>query len=79
MGIWMCTTCFFLRKLTKMLNLILCFLEIPRILFIWGLKKVVRLKQCPLYGFLFRNAEREAYRKQTRSNVSVLLEKVSAL
>ena len=57
---------FFLRKLTKMSNLILCFSEIPSIfylcphkaggLFIWGLKKVVCLKQCPLYGFCFRDA-----------------------
>ena len=39
-------------------------------------EKVIRLKQCPLYGFRFRN---KAYGKQTRSNVSVPLNKVSAL
>ena len=57
--------CFFLRKLTKMSNLILCFSEIPPSFylcprkagefFVWGLKKVVCLKQCPLYGFCFRD------------------------
>ena len=26
--------------------------------FMWGLKKAVRLKQCPLYGFHFRNLRR---------------------
>ena len=47
-----------------MSKLIICFSEIPKtficvrvkqvIFFIWGLKKVVRLKQCPFYGFRFR-------------------------
>ena len=70
-------------------NLIFCFPDIPKIFiivhvrqvafFIWGLKKVFRLKQCPLYGFLFRMREREVYRKQTRSYVSLVLYKVSAL
>ena len=31
--------------------------------FSWGLKKVVRLKQCPIYGFHLEMREREAYRK----------------
>ena len=57
-------TLFFLRKLTKMSKLMLCFSETPKTFtcirlrqvtfFISGLKKVVRLKQCPLYGFHFR-------------------------
>ena len=70
-------------------NLIFCFPDIPKIFiivrvrqvafFISGLKKVFRLKQCPLYGFRFRMREREIYRKQTRSYVSLVLYKVSAL
>ena len=42
------------------------------------MKKVVRLKQSPLYDFRFRNASKGSI-KQTRSNVSALLNKVSAL
>ena len=83
-------THFFLRKLTKMSKLMLCFSETPKTFtcirlrqvtfFISGLKKVVRLKQCPLYGFRFRDLWKgETYRKQTESNVSVLLNKVSTL
>ena len=66
-------------------KLILCFSKIPKT-FIWirvkqvtflseDWKKVARLKQCSLYSFRFR----EAYRKQTGSNVFVLLNKVSPL
>ena len=47
--------------------------------FIWELKKVVRLKQCPLYGSALEMREKEPFRKQTRPNVSVLLNKFSAL
>ena len=63
-----------------------CFSEIPRIFmfprkaggfFIWGLKKTVLLKQYPLYAL--EMCETEAYRKQTGSNVSALLNKTSVL
>ena len=40
-------------------------------------KKVVHLKQCPLYVLEIR--KREVYGKQTISHVSVFLSKVSAL
>ena len=57
--------CLLFRKLTKMSktnspflgnswNVYLCLRKAGGV-FIWGLKKVVRLKQCPLYGFRFRD------------------------
>ena len=58
-----CKRSFFLRKLTEMSNLILCFSEIPKIFICFPVRqvaflsedwtKVVRLKKCPLYGFCF--------------------------
>ena len=48
--------------------------------FIWELKKVVHLKQCPLYVLTaLEMHKREAYRKQTISHMSVFLNKASAL
>ena len=48
--------------------------------FTWGLKKVVPLKQCPLYVLTaLEMCKREVYRKQTISHVSVFLNKVSAV
>ena len=98
--------CFFLRKWTKMSNLILCFSESPKTFIcvrvtlltldskgtllqtdsffspqIKNLRteKAVRLKQCPFTVSALEMRQREAYRKHTGSNVSVLLNKVSAL
>ena len=72
-----------------MSRLILCFSEIPKTFicvrvsrvtfFIWKLKKVVRPKSVIFTVSDLEMHEREAYRKQTGSNVSVLLNKVSAL
>ena len=46
--------------------------------FNWELKKVVRQKQCPLYVLTaLEMRKREVYRKQTISQVSVFLNKVS--
>ena len=56
--------CCFLGKSTKKSKLILCFSEMPKIFifvrvrqigFYFSLKKVICLKQCPLYGFHFTN------------------------
>ena len=48
--------------------------------FTWELKKVVRLKQCPLYVLTaLEMRKREVYRKQTISHVSVFLNKVSTV
>ena len=54
---------FFLRKLTEMSNLILCFSEVPKIFICFRVRqvaflsedwtKVVRLKKYPLYSFRF--------------------------
>ena len=84
-----CKKCFFLRKLTKMSKLILCFSEIPKIFI------CVRVMQIPFLPedwkklsvwsgvlctvFALEISENEAYRKQTGSKVSLLLNKVSTL
>ena len=48
--------------------------------FIWEMKKVVYLKQCPLYVLTaLEMRKREVYRKQTIAHVSIFLSKVSAL
>ena len=48
--------------------------------FIWELKKVVHLKQYPLYILTaLEMRKREVHRKQAKSHVSVFLNKVSAL
>ena len=79
----------FLRKLTKISNLILCFSEIAKILICVPVRQGAfsseDLKCYPsvavssLWFFAFEMRKRKAYRKQTGSNVSVLLNKVSTL
>ena len=81
--------CFFLRTLTKMSELILCFLEIPKTFICVHVRQVTFLsedwKKLSVWSSVLftvstlEMCEREAYRKQTGSNVSVLLNKVSAL
>ena len=81
--------CFFLRKLTKISNLILCFLEIPKILIYVRLRQGAFLSEdwkrytseavSSLQFFALEMRERKAYRKQMRSNVSAHLSKVSTL
>ena len=83
-----CKKCFFLRKLPRMSNLIMflenswnfylcpckagCFL-------IWGLKMSSVWSSVLLQFFALEMRKREAYRKKTELNVSVLLNKVSTL
>ena len=80
--------CFFLRKLTKMSNLILCFSKILKKFYLVRARQVallsedenfIRLNQCLLYDFLLQKwVEGKKCRKQTGSNASVRLNKVSA-
>ena len=80
---------FFLRKLTKMSKLILCFSEIPKTFICVRVRQVNFIsedwKKLSVWSSVLftvstlEMCEREAYRKQTGSNVSVLLNKVSAL
>ena len=80
---------FFLRTLTKMCGLIFCFLEIPKIFVCVHIRQVTFLsedwKKLSVWSSVLftvstlEMCEREAYRKQTGSNVSVLLNKISAL
>ena len=84
-----CKKCFFLRKLTKMFNLILCFSEFLNFFFVFGWGRLLfylrtEKKLSVWSSVLFtvsalEMCDREAYRKQMRSSVSVLLNKVSAL
>ena len=72
-----------------MSNLILCFSEIPEIFICVRVRQGTFLSEdwkcypseavSPLQFFTLKMRERKAYRKQTGSNVSVLLNKVSAL
>ena len=56
------------------------FVSVRVAFFTWRLKKVLRLKQCPLYVLTaLEMRKREVYRKQTISHVSVFLNKVSAV
>ena len=84
-----CKKCFFLRKLTEISNLILFFSEIPKISICVRARHDAFLsedwKRYPseavssLQFLALEMRGRKAYRKQTGSNVSVLLNKVSAL
>ena len=72
-----------------MSHLILCFLEIPKIFicvyvrqvvsFIWELQKLSVWRSVLFTVFALEMRERETNRKQTGSNVYVLLKKASAL
>ena len=81
-----------LRKLTKIFSFILCFSELVKLftkagdtdetgdVFYLRTEKSFPLKQCPLYLWIaLEMYEREVYRKQTISHVSVFLNKVSAV
>ena len=80
---------FLFEKLTKMSNLILCFSEIPKIFICVRVRQGAFLSEdwkchpseavSSLQVFALEMREREAYRKETESNVSVLLNKVSTL
>ena len=80
---------FFLRKLTKISNLILCFSEISNIYICVRARQGAFLSEdwnchpseavSSLRFFALEMRERKAYKKQTCSNVLVLLNKVSAL
>ena len=81
-----CKTMFLFEKIEKMSNLILCFLEIPKIFSCVRVRQADFLcedwKKLSVWGrshFAVFALEREVYRKQTGSNISVLLTKVSAL
>ena len=76
--------CCLLGKSTTMSNLILCFSEIPKVLFVstlgrWpfylSLKKLSVWSNALFTVFAFEMCKREAYRKQTGSKVSVFLNK----
>ena len=57
-----------------------CPRETDGVFFTRELKKVVRLKQCPLYILTaLEMRKREVYRKQAISQVSVILNKASAV
>ena len=81
--------CFFLRKLTKISNLVNFFSEIPKMSICVGIRQGAFLSEewkcyrseavSSLQFFASEMREREAYRKQMGSNMSVLLRKVSAL
>ena len=80
---------FLFEKLTKMSNLILCFSEIPKIFICVRVRQGAFLSEdwkchpseavSSLQFFALEMRKREAYRKKTESNVSVLLNKVSTL
>ena len=80
---------FFLRKLTKMFKLILCFSEIPKTFICVHVRQVTFLYEdwkklsvwssVPFTVSALEMHERKAYKKQTGSNVSALLNKVSTL
>ena len=79
--------CLFLRNLTKISNVILCFSKIIKILVSTGVKQVTFLSEdwkklsswsSVLFTvFALEILERKAYIKQTRPNVSVLLHTLS--
>ena len=79
----------FLRKLTKMSKLILCFSEIPKTFVFVRVRHVTFLsedwKKLSVWSSVLFTVsaldlcERKAYRKQTGSNMSVLFNKVCAL
>ena len=79
--------CLFLRKLTKIFKLILCFSEFVKLLFLssWDrwLFYLRTEKGCSSEAVSFLTAlerrKRKEYRKQTISHVSLFLNKVSAL
>ena len=78
-----------MRKLIEMYNLILLFSEIPNIFICVRVRQGAFLSEdwkcypseavSSLQFFALEMRERKAYRKKTGSNVSVLLNKVSAL
>ena len=80
---------FFLRKMTKISNLILCFSQIPKIFIFTRLRLVAFVsedwKKLSIWTsvlfkvFALEMRKTEAYRNQTGSNVSVLIKKVSVL
>ena len=84
-----CKKCFFLRNLTKISNLILCFSGIPKIFICASLRQMTFLsasrgKLSVWSSALFAVSalemrERKAHIKQTGPNVCVLLNKVYAL
>ena len=56
------------------------FVSVRVAFFTWWLKKVLRLKQCPLYVLTaLEMRKREVYRKQTKLHVSAFLNKVSTV
>ena len=74
----------YLRIWTKIFNFTLCFAEFVKLLFLsaWGrwIFYLRTMKQYPLYVLTdLEIRKREAYRKQTVTRVSFLLNKVSAL
>ena len=80
----------FLRKLTKMSKLILCFSEIPKtvvsvrvrqvIFFYLRTEKKLSVQSSVLFTVsALEIREMETYKKKTYSNVSALLNKISAL
>ena len=81
--------CFFLRKLTKISNIVNFFSEIPKMSICVGIRQGAFLSEewkcypseavSSLQFFALEMCNRTAYRKQTWSNVSVLLRKVFAL
>ena len=84
-----CKKCFFWRKLTEISNLILFFSEIPKIFICVRVRQDAFLSEdwkcypseavSSLQFLALEMRGRKAYRKQTGSNLSVLLNKVSAL
>ena len=84
-----CKKTLLFEKIKKMSKLIFCFSEIPKTFTCVRVRQVTFLsedwKKLSVWSSVLftvstlEMCEREAYRKQTRSNVSVLLNKVSAL
>ena len=80
---------FIFEKIDKMSNLILCFSEIPNFFICVRVRQAVFLfedwkklfvwSSVPFTIFAFEMHKKEVYRKQTGSNVAVLLNKVSVL
>ena len=84
-----CKKMFLFEKIDKIFNSILCFSEIPKMFICVRIRQVTFLsvdwKKLSVWSrvlltvFGSEMCEREAYRKQTGSSMSVLLIKVSAL
>ena len=84
-----CKKMFLFEKINKIFNLILCFSEIPKTFICVRVRQVTFLyedwKKLSVWSsviltvFASEMCEREAYRKQTGSSMSILLIKVSAL